>query len=99
MRATIIGTALAVVLCIGAAQAQRTKTTPSPAEFAVSAVKDNDPADLSFSGYEFILSCRDASAASKEAADKVWAAIQAKQKNGAAKPKIAMKNVEIAPRR
>lgn len=64
------------------------KAAPSPADFAVIAVRDNDPASLSFSDYEYVLSYRDASPANKEAADKVWAAIQAKQRNGAAKLKI-----------
>ena len=84
MKAMTTAAALVVCLSAAAAHAQQPKTIPSPAEIAVSAVKDNDPADLSFSDYEFILSYRDASPANKEAADKVWAAIQAKQRNGAA---------------
>jgi hypothetical protein len=64
------------------------KAAPSPAEIAVIAVRDNDPATLSFSDYEYVLGYRDASPANKEAADKVWATIQAKQRNGAAKLKI-----------
>jgi len=55
----------------------------TPAEIAVEAVAENDLASLSFSDDEFILSFRDASPANKAAADKVWAAIQALQKNGA----------------
>jgi tetratricopeptide (TPR) repeat protein len=55
----------------------------TPAEIAVQAVLENDPASLSFSDDEFILSYRDASPANKAAADKVWAAIQSTQKNGA----------------
>jgi len=88
MKAMTTAAALVVCLSAAAAHAQQPKTIPSPAEIAVSAVKDNDPADLSFSDYEFILSYRDASPANKEAADKVWAAIEAKQRNGAAKLKI-----------
>jgi hypothetical protein len=59
------------------------KAAPTPADLAVIAVRDNDPADLSFSDYEYVLSYRDASPANKEAADKVWAAIQS---NNAAAP-------------
>ncbi|HLJ25743.1 MAG TPA: hypothetical protein VKY85_03460 [Candidatus Angelobacter sp.] len=64
---------------------------PTPAELAVQAVRDNDPANLSFSDWEFILSKRDASTANKNAADKVWQTIQAKEKNGQAKLKLAIK--------
>jgi hypothetical protein len=73
--------------------AKRIKPAPSPAELAVQAVRENDPASLSFSDWEFILSHRDASAANKEAAAKVWNAIQALQKNGAARLKIPVKIV------
>src|SRR5712692_221588 len=66
---------------------------PSPAELAVRAVGDNDPATLSFSDWEFVLSQRDASPANRDAAAKVWQAIQAKQKNGTARLKIPMKVV------
>jgi hypothetical protein len=72
---------------------KKIKPAPSPAELAVQAVRDNDPASLSFSDWEFILSYRDASPANKEAAAKVWNAIQALQKNGAARLKIPMKIV------
>jgi hypothetical protein len=64
------------------------KPAPTPADLAVEAVKQNDPATLSFSDWEYILSYRDASPANKEAADKVWAAIQDKQKQGAAKLRL-----------
>ncbi len=64
---------------------------PTEAELAVAAVKDNDPATLSFSDWEFILARRDASPANKEAADKVWAAIRAKEKDGEAKLAIPVK--------
>jgi hypothetical protein len=60
----------------------------TPTEIAVQAVQENDPAGLSFSDYEFILSYRDASPANKVAGDHVWKAIQEKQKNGAAKLKL-----------
>jgi tetratricopeptide (TPR) repeat protein len=65
--------------------AQSIKPKPAPAEIAVQAVKENDPATFSFSDWEFILSYRDASPANKEAAEKVWAVIQDKQKQGEAK--------------
>ena len=45
------------------------------------AVKQNDPDQLSFSDREFILGHANCSPANKEAADKVWQAILAKQKN------------------
>jgi len=54
----------------------------------VQAVRENDPASLSFSDWKLILSQRDASPANKEAAAKVWNAIQTLQKNGAARLKI-----------
>jgi tetratricopeptide (TPR) repeat protein len=55
---------------------------PTPAEVAVQAVHDNDPATLSISDWEYVLSYRDASPANSEAAAKVWAFIQAKEKGG-----------------
>jgi tetratricopeptide (TPR) repeat protein len=55
---------------------------PTPPELAVNAVRDYDPATMSFSDWEFILSYRDASPANKQAADRVWQTIQDKQKNG-----------------
>ena len=54
----------------------------TPAEEAVQAVRDNDPAELTVPDWEFVLSMREASAANLQAADKVWAAIQAKQAAG-----------------
>jgi len=68
--------------------AESVKPAPTPAEIAVQAVKENDPATLSFSDFEFILSYRDASPANKEAAEKVWAVIQDKQKQGEAKLRL-----------
>lgn len=68
--------------------AQSVKRAPTPAELVVKAVAENDPAKLSFSDWEFILSYRDASPANQEAADKVWRAIQTMQKDGAAKLKL-----------
>jgi hypothetical protein len=61
---------------------------PTPCEIAVKAVKDNNPADLSFSDYEFVLQQRDCSAANQDAADRVWNTIQSKQKNGEVKMRL-----------
>lgn len=55
---------------------------PTPPEIAVQVVHDHDPATLSIADWEYILSFRDSSPANKDAADKVWAAIQAKEQNG-----------------
>jgi tetratricopeptide (TPR) repeat protein len=63
----------------------------TPAELAILAVQKNDPASLSFSDWEFVLGFRDASAANKDAADKVWQAISDKEKNGQAKLKLPVK--------
>src|SRR5207253_1876576 len=64
---------------------------PTPAELAVKAVQENDPASLSFSDWEYVLSFRDASPANEQAAQRVWQAIQELEKNGAAKLKISVK--------
>ena len=67
------------------------KPAPTPAERAVIAVIENDPATLSFSDWEYVLSHRDASWANEAAAKKVWQTIQAKQNNGTAKLAIPVK--------
>jgi tetratricopeptide (TPR) repeat protein len=72
------------------------KRAPTPADLAVMAVEQNDLASMSFSDWEFILSFRDASPANKAAADKVWKAIQDKQKNGAAKLSIPAKVISVS---
>ena len=64
---------------------------PTPAETAVQAVHDNDPGELTLPDWEYVLSFRDASAANREAADKVWAAIMAKQEAGAGRMKLPIK--------
>lgn len=64
---------------------------PTPAELAVRAVQENDPATLSFSDWEYVLSFRDASPANRQAAQRVWRVIQEKERNGAAKLKIPVK--------
>ncbi len=71
--------------------AETIKLAPTPAEIAVQAVRDNDPKDLSFSDWEYVLGYRDVSPANKEAAAKVWNSIQAVQNNGAAKIKMPVK--------
>jgi len=58
------------------------KPAPTECDMAVEAVKNNDPANLSIGDWEFILSKRDCTPANKEAADKVWQAIQRLQKDG-----------------
>jgi tetratricopeptide (TPR) repeat protein len=63
---------------------------PTPCDIAVQAVKDNDPGTLSIGDWEFILSHANCSPANKAAADKVWQAIQAKQKNGDADVKLKL---------
>ena len=74
--------------------AQSIKAAPTPAELAVNAVRDNDPKSLSFGDWEYILGYRDASPANRDAADKVWNAIQATQKNGAVKLRIPVKLIK-----
>jgi hypothetical protein len=69
------------------------------AEAAVQAVAMHDPATLSFADWEFILAQRDASAANREAADKVWKAIVDKQKGGEARLKISVKVISATPER
>jgi tetratricopeptide (TPR) repeat protein len=66
---------------------------PTPCDLAAQAVQQNDPSALSFSDYELVLSCRDKTPANKDAAEKVWAFIQSKEKNGEAKLKIPVKVV------
>ncbi len=70
------------------------KRAPTPAELAVKAVMENDPAELSFSDYEYVLSYRDASPDNAAAAKKVWDAIQAKQKNGAVRLALTVKVID-----
>ena len=57
-------------------------------------MRDNDPKSLSFGDWEYILGYRDASPANRDAADKVWNAIQATQKNGAVKLRIPVKLIK-----
>ena len=64
---------------------------PTPCDLAAQAVQQNDPSTLSFSDWELVLSCRDKKPANKDAAEKVWQAIQAKEKNGEARLSIPVK--------
>jgi tetratricopeptide (TPR) repeat protein len=61
---------------------------PTEAEIAVKAVQDNDPASFSFEDMEFILGLRDASPANKEAAERVWRALQERGANAAFKIRV-----------
>jgi tetratricopeptide (TPR) repeat protein len=70
---------------------------PTPCDLAAQAVQQNDPAQLSFSDYELVLSCRDKTPANKDAAEKVWAFIQSKEKNGEAKLKMPGVKVIAVP--
>jgi len=70
---------------------------PTPCDLAAQAVQQNDPSQLSFSDYELVLSCRDKTPANKDAAEKVWAFIQGKEKNGEAKLKMPGVKVIAAP--
>jgi tetratricopeptide (TPR) repeat protein len=72
------------------------KKAPTPAELACQAVAQNDPSELSFSDWEFVLQLRDVAPCNLEAANKVWAAIQDKEKNGEAKLKITVRVISIS---
>ena len=73
--------------------AQLITPAPTPCDFAVQAVRDNKPEDLSFSDKIFILSKANCSPANKEAADKVWQSIQTLEKGGEARLEIPVKVV------
>jgi len=57
----------------------------TPQELVCRMVGNTDPAALSLSDWEIVLGYRNASSCNKEAAEKVWAAIQEKEKQGANK--------------
>jgi tetratricopeptide (TPR) repeat protein len=69
---------------------------PTPCDLAAQAVQQNDPGTLSFGDWELVLSCRDKTPANKDAAEKVWAAIQAKEKNGEARLRIPVKVITVS---
>ena len=72
------------------------KKAPTAAEIACQAVAENDPDSLSFSDLEFILTMRDSAPCNKEAANKAWAAIRNKEKQGAAKLRISVKVISVS---
>ena len=69
---------------------------PTTCDLAAQAAQQNTVDQLSFSDWELVLSCRDKTPANKEAADKLWQGIQAKQKNGEAKLKIPVKLIAVS---
>jgi tetratricopeptide (TPR) repeat protein len=75
--------------------AESIKKAPSEAEQACNAVRDNDPSDLSFSDWAFVLEHRDDAPCNADAAGKVWAALQKLQKNGKAKLKLEAKVISV----
>ncbi|HTC94988.1 MAG TPA: hypothetical protein VK699_16210 [Terriglobales bacterium] len=56
------------------------KPRPTQCELIVTVAEQNDPATLSFSDWEMVLSHRDCSPEARPAADKIWKFIQDKQK-------------------
>lgn len=69
---------------------------PTDCDVAADAAANNDPAQLSVADWEFILAQRDCAPKGKDAADKVWAAIQAKQKDAKGNEvKIKMPQVKV----
>jgi len=71
----------------------------TPEEKAVQLVTDNDPATLSYTDWQLVLSRRDATPANRAAADQVWKAISDKQRGGETRLKIAIKVLRSAPDR
>jgi tetratricopeptide (TPR) repeat protein len=73
------------------------KPAPTPAELACTVVQSNDPSTLSASDWEYVLQYRDAGPqCNKDAAEKVWQAIQAKQKDDKGEPvKIKLPGVKV----
>ncbi|MBV8187984.1 MAG: hypothetical protein JOY64_35125 [Alphaproteobacteria bacterium] len=69
----------------------------TPAEAAVVVVEENDPGSLSFADWALVLRHRDASAANKAAADKVWTAILDKQEGGSTRLKMPVKVISATP--
>jgi tetratricopeptide (TPR) repeat protein len=69
----------------------------TPADAAVVVVEENDPGSLSFADWALVLRHRDASAANKTAAEKVWAAILDKQQGGSTRLKMPVKVISATP--
>ena len=72
--------------------------TPKPTncEIAADAVAKNNVDELSFSDWEFILAQRDCGPQGKDAAEKVWQAIQGKEKGGHAMLRISVMVIAAA---
>lgn len=70
----------------------------TPPEHALQLVEDNDPAKLSYGEWIVVLRHRDATAANKAAAEKVWKVIGDKQQGGA-RLKIPLKVITVTPDR
>jgi tetratricopeptide (TPR) repeat protein len=69
----------------------------TPEERAIQLVTDNDPGNLSYADWEAVLIHRDASAANRDAAERVWRAIADKQRGGEARLKVPMKVISAQP--
>jgi tetratricopeptide (TPR) repeat protein len=69
----------------------------TPAEAAVVVVEENDPGSLSFADWALVLRHRDASAANRAAAEKVWTAILDKQEGGSTRLKMPVKVISATP--
>jgi len=66
---------------------------PTPEELVCRMVGNTDPATLSLSDWETVLGYRNASSCNRSAAEKVWAAIQQREKSGAGKLKFTRAKV------
>ena len=66
-------------------------------EAALVLVEEHDPASLSFADWALVLRHRDATAANKAAAEKVWKAISDKQQGGGTRLKIPVKVISATP--
>lgn len=71
----------------------------TPPERALQLAAENDPGRLSYADWEAILAQRDASAANKSAAERVWQIIADKQRGGEVRLKIPIKVVKSTPER
>jgi len=69
---------------------------PRVAELACKALAENDPDDLSFSDWEFVLALRDEGPCNQDAADRVWAHILRKEKHGEAKLQFQVKVISAS---
>jgi len=69
---------------------------PGVAELACKALAENDPDNLSFSDWEFVLALRDEGPCNQDAADRVWAHILRKEKHGEAKLQFPVKVISAS---